>query len=681
MNIHAPTQKPQHDDTIPYVRGTGRQGPVAGVGLPLFMQAQSRASVSEAMLQRQCACASTLSANDACEACNSDKPLQAKLAIGASDDPLEQEADRVADQVLAMPANSAVSGVPPRIQRYAGQASGKSGAIPASVDRVLAGNGRPLDATLKQDMEQRFGHDFSNVRVHSGSEAAQSARDVNARAYTVGTQIVLGANEGAMDTIAGRRLLAHELTHTLQQQGSTVPRGVAGRIQRSPYTGFERGSEDLHERLGDEYAANTGALNMGALQYTQGYAQWIKSKTVANVGFIRPPTFVPVNPLERLRKGQPTGSTTLIINGQRIDGSQMGTNLSLIEAQLRPPDVVQAPGIVTGQVSCRFGPKFCINTSTEVIEASMPTAKGWQARLPSAALGNPAACAGKVDVPVTLRGQNSDSASDQAYHQLVHDSEMEHVQALEELHNRHFVPYYNFVKMLSATAGNVADCEVALRQRINDRDKQAAYAFALADAAEAKRLDAPLSTHQGNLSLTVAPGCTTATLIASQKYPLQAGAGPGNVHPVPPQIQAVNIANLSVNGSALMDGATLIRTFNSPADAATAMGMMATYGITESHRIGPFEMLLSNGQAPSGALAGIPGLDIDPDALQVTIGFPNDADWVISQMVGAKFFSIVDFGAQRDRAYAAVELIRRHRFTRQSWIGPAAAPQMMFFTV
>jgi hypothetical protein len=82
--------------------------------------------------------------------------------------------------------------------------------------------------------------------------------------------------------------------------------------------------------------------------------------------------------------------------------------------------------------------------------------------------------------------------------------------------------------------------------------------------------------------------------------------------------------------------------FNSPADAATALGMMATYGITEIQRIGPFDILLSNGQPPSGALAGINGLDIDPDAFQVTAGFPNAADWVISQTSGASVFILVN---------------------------------------
>jgi hypothetical protein len=141
--------------------------------------------------------------------------------IGESDDPLEREADRVADQVLAAPAHSAVSGAPSRIQRFSGQLNGqKMDDAPASVDNVLASPGRPLDAALRQDMEQRFGHDFSRVRVHTGTAAEQSVQDISARAYTVGRDIVFGASRFAPGMHEGRRLLAHELTHVVQQSGA-----------------------------------------------------------------------------------------------------------------------------------------------------------------------------------------------------------------------------------------------------------------------------------------------------------------------------------------------------------------------------------------------------------------------------------------------------------------------------
>jgi hypothetical protein len=144
--------------------------------------------------------------------------LQKKLSIGTNNDPLEQEADRVADQVLSSPMDSSISHSAPRIQRFALHAAESTNdTAPSSVDNVLASSGRPLEPPIKNDMSQRFGHDFSDVRVHSGAAAQQSARDVNANAYTVGNNIVFGAGHYAPTTHQGKRLLAHELTHVVQQ--------------------------------------------------------------------------------------------------------------------------------------------------------------------------------------------------------------------------------------------------------------------------------------------------------------------------------------------------------------------------------------------------------------------------------------------------------------------------------
>ena len=192
-------------------------------------KALSHSTHAGLLLQRKCACGSpTVSLTGECSECSSKKRLQTKLAIGASNDPLEQEADRVVDQVMAASPHSAVSSAFPHIQRFAGQATGHADPAPASVDRVLAGPGRPLDPALRQDMEQRFGYDFSRVRVHSGSAAERSAQDVNAHAYTVGHSIVFGASRFTPGTHEGRRLLAHELTHVVQQSGS------AAAVQRAP---------------------------------------------------------------------------------------------------------------------------------------------------------------------------------------------------------------------------------------------------------------------------------------------------------------------------------------------------------------------------------------------------------------------------------------------------------------
>jgi Domain of unknown function (DUF4157) len=204
-------------------------------------------------LQRKCACGNHTGAGPVCEGCSKKKSgLQRKLTIGASNDPLELEADRVADEVLAAPAHSTAGGIPPRIQRYMGQATGDVDTAPASVNRVLSSAGRPLELAIQQDMGQRFGHDFSQVRVHSGSDAEQSARDVNANAYTVGHNVVFGAGQFALGNHGGLRLLAHELAHVVQQGAAKAaathslteagdlrtPRvSEPGRLQRKPKGG------------------------------------------------------------------------------------------------------------------------------------------------------------------------------------------------------------------------------------------------------------------------------------------------------------------------------------------------------------------------------------------------------------------------------------------------------------
>jgi len=157
--------------------------------------------------------------------------LQRKLAIGASNDPLEQEADRLADQVLAAPTATAGGSMLPQIQRLAAQPA-QEDVAPASVERTLASSGAPLEPVLRQDMEQRFGHDFSRVRVHTDAAAAQSARDMNAAAYTVGSNIVFGAGQFATGASTGRRLLAHELTHVMQQTGPARNHGGQGGSER-----------------------------------------------------------------------------------------------------------------------------------------------------------------------------------------------------------------------------------------------------------------------------------------------------------------------------------------------------------------------------------------------------------------------------------------------------------------
>ncbi len=185
------------------------------------------------------------------------KRKQISIAVGAPGDRYEQEADRVAEEVMRLPgpnvqaitaagAPSGMQGIPrqatgctERLQRetrdpfdpeeglveeegtiQAKQAAGHAVEAPAGLHGELSlvrGGGQAMPESLRAKLEPRFGHDFSRVRIHTDAVAATFARSLNARAFTLGHDLVFGAGEYVPTTEAGQRLLAHELTHVIQQ--------------------------------------------------------------------------------------------------------------------------------------------------------------------------------------------------------------------------------------------------------------------------------------------------------------------------------------------------------------------------------------------------------------------------------------------------------------------------------
>ena len=135
-------------------------------------------------------------------------------------------------------------------------------AAPPIVHEVLRSPGQPLDAATRAFMESRFGHDFSQVRVHSNAAAEQSARAVNALAYTVGRDIVFNAGRYAPKTSAGQRLLAHELTHVVQQRN--VAPGLAHSAALQMDTGedaFEREAKSVADSLTSSERLQVSRMN------------------------------------------------------------------------------------------------------------------------------------------------------------------------------------------------------------------------------------------------------------------------------------------------------------------------------------------------------------------------------------------------------------------------------------
>ena len=196
-------------------------------------------------------------------------PIQAKLTVGAASDRYEQEADRVAAQVMRTPAASptAAETVEQRsqpAQRLVGQREELQTKRASMVDSFEAGSdfegrlaatrsgGSPLPGSTRQFMEPRFGADFSGVRVHTGSESAQLNRAVSAQAFTHGSHIYLGEGKNNLESSAGKQLLAHELTHVVQQgAASTTGRRKFDPVQApgSPGVTISRTPQTIHRSV------------------------------------------------------------------------------------------------------------------------------------------------------------------------------------------------------------------------------------------------------------------------------------------------------------------------------------------------------------------------------------------------------------------------------------------------
>ncbi len=235
----------------------------------------------------------------AAEGAGTAAPMQRKLRVGAVDDPLERQADRVADQVVVDLGSPTAAGAgrgvlqrkcscggeaasggeceackQKRLQRVASGPAGAA-AAPPLVHETLRSQGRPLDASARTSMESRFGHDFGKVRVHIDARAAESAGAVNALAYTVGHHIVFGAGQYDPHSATGARLIAHELTHVLQQDGG------AERLQRQSDTSSGDGTSGIDASGGGGVDSDTSG---GAATATSDDCSTPLSMTIVKSG-------------------------------------------------------------------------------------------------------------------------------------------------------------------------------------------------------------------------------------------------------------------------------------------------------------------------------------------------------------------------------------------------------------
>lgn len=228
--------------------------------------------------------------------------IQAKLRVSQPGDADEVEADRVAERVVSSAAPSTVhrkcncegggASCPACEEEEVEQAKGihRKAASSANGDRSVPedflqsiGPGQPLDSSTRASMESRFGRDFGDVRVHTGDRAAESARSIQARAYTFNRDVVFDSGAYAPRSAEGRKLLAHELTHVVQQGRSSSGKG----LQRATDTTQTQQSQQQQKKepgffskIGHGIASAAGTIWHG--MEAVGKAAWSGIKAVGH---------------------------------------------------------------------------------------------------------------------------------------------------------------------------------------------------------------------------------------------------------------------------------------------------------------------------------------------------------------------------------------------------------------
>jgi hypothetical protein len=433
--------------------------------------------------------------------------LQTKLAVNKPGDEYEQEADRVANAVMrahtthAVPEGNYGRSGGMRIQRKCsdceekilrqvdkqededlshGPQSGEPTVdyklIPPgkhAVSGIEGGGGQSLPPPVRGFFEARFGHDFSQVRLHADNHAAKRARGLNARAYTVGNDIYFGSGQYTPGTYSGDQLLAHELTHTIQQGGGTscAVREAQSGVDAIPLSSAPAGIQRKEEVLA--------------------------------------PDVTPASPLERLLNGDSDGLTTPFVNGVQIsDTGKLDDAL--------PTPTGYAPGSAAN--SCKVGKAIDIKSQAKIIAASAPGPKGWMANAPYATvqqvLGvNNADCAalkGNLNIRMVAKIGNKE------YAKLVRTAEGDHEKVVKDLHNKYLKPYHDLVNSKVGSDKDLKKCAEGLAKEFRDAEVPAINNWATDWTASIDKFDGPNGPHTSKASVAVTGKCNEVVVTISR---------------------------------------------------------------------------------------------------------------------------------------------------------------------
>jgi len=302
-------------------------------------------------LQRQCACGGS---GGECEECKKKRTLQRRPGTGAD------------------PAT-----------------------VPSIVYDVLRSPGQPLDRDAREFFAPRFGHDFSKVRVHTDARAAESARAVNALAYTVGGHLVFDSRQYAPGTSEGRKLLAHELTHVFQQRNAPeAPASVLGAVTDP----LEREADLAAVKLTSETSGLPQAFaGMARPQTIPAGGSAVQRKATFSAGSVREER----NAAEQIINGGPAGATVPMLNGTKIRSSADA------EAAVKEPEIQSTPK-KKGGVECSIK---TVPENVGSFDESVLSTGPWSFQAPKPVVSRRLglACRGAGDSTVTAHGRPSDA--------------------------------------------------------------------------------------------------------------------------------------------------------------------------------------------------------------------------------------------------------------------------------
>ena len=378
--------------------------------------------------------------------------IETKLTVNTLGDVHEQKADAVAEQVLRMATQEVppVQRQPTEEKRIRRKTAGGAEMLTASpvVHEVLRSSGQPLDPAMRADMEPRFGHDFSRVRVHHDGKAAESAKSINALAYTSGNHIAFADGQYSPTTEGGKRLLAHELVHTLQQGNNVVYRKI---------------------------------------DFTE-------------------PKPIGADPIPLAVGGTILGSTLPGFNGTLLPKTAIKKDYKEAIFNVIQPQAFNFSATQNGK-TCKVDPdKFNINVFAEVRAITEPQKDKWSGSYSPNILSNPpSVCAknSKTNIQIDMEGKPDSTA----LYKKVLAHEQEHVTDLKNLSTKELKPYHDFLVGLTGTGKTDKECVDDIFKQVGNKDALAANQFVDKWLDAVQVYDKIGGTHHSKFVTKVDPEC------------------------------------------------------------------------------------------------------------------------------------------------------------------------------